>query len=79
MGFDDTTPMNIGINMERRTKNNFDITKTSSYRRSLILDYLKKILLHQHPFQLYFEVGCGFGRITKLVAKFSKYLANISL
>ena len=74
MGFDVYNPHEYWYKHGKTYKEQFRYNKNFELQESLILDYLKKNLASSTPFSTVLEVGCGFGRITKLLpVKFSKY------
>jgi len=53
--------------MERSTRKNFDLTKNLNYKKEFYLIIWEIVLFSSSSFSTVLEVGCGFGRITKLL------------
>jgi len=51
----------------KKYKEEFRYNKNSELQERVLLDYLKKIPSSFSSFSTVLEVGCGFGRITKLL------------
>ena len=67
MGFYVYNPHEYWYKHGKTYKEQFRYNKNFELQESLILDYLKKNLASSTPFSTVLEVGCGFGRITKLL------------
>lgn len=67
MRFDVYNPHEYWYKHGKTYKEQFRYNKNFELQESLILDYLKKNLASSTPFSTVLEVGCGFGRITKLL------------
>ena len=73
MRFDVYNPHEYWYKHGKTYKEQFRYNKNFELQESIVLDYLKKNLTSSIPFSTVLEVGCGFGRITKLSIKFSKH------
>jgi len=67
MGFDVYNPPEYWYKHGKTYKEQFQYNKNFELQESLVIDYLKKNLGSLTPFSTVLEVGCGFGRITKLL------------
>jgi SAM-dependent methyltransferase len=67
MGFDVYNPHEYWYEHGKTYKEQFRYNKNFELQESLVIDYLKRNLASSSSFSTVLEVGCGFGRITKLL------------
>jgi len=67
MGFDVYKPHEYWYEHGKTYKEQFRYNKNFELQESLVIDYLKRNLASSSSFSTVLEVGCGFGRITKLL------------
>jgi trans-aconitate methyltransferase len=67
MGFGSYIPHEYWFELGKMYKGKFRYNKNYELQERLVIDYLKKIVSPSSSFPTVLEIGCGFGRITKLL------------